>query len=103
MLENHIQTVSYVISSVILVLGGDTITKKLTIPFIKNFINDTTKFWSVIIGTLLFIAWCYFGAILIGKFLLNTEVINKSNVDGIAVIGFIVLAFILNEKYKMDW
>lgn len=103
MLENQIQTVSYVISSIVLVLSGDTVTKDYVIPFIKDLIKGTSPLWSVFIGTLLFIGWCYFGALLVGKLLLETNVINKDNVDIIAVVGFIILALILNTKYNLGW
>lgn len=103
MLENHIQTVSYVLSSVILVLSGDTITKEWAIPIIKNFIKDSPPLVSVFLGTVLFIGWCYFGALILGKFLFNANLIDESNVDVVAIIGFIILAIILNAKYQMGW
>jgi hypothetical protein len=103
MLENHVQTVSYVLSSIALVLSGDSITKDIVIPFIKSVIKDSPPLWSIFIGTILFIGWCYFGALLIGKFLLNTDIINRNNVDFIAIVGFVVLSFILNTKYHFGW
>lgn len=103
MLENHVQTVSYVISSIILVLSGDSIVKDLVIPFIKGFIKDMPSFWSIFIGTIIFILYCYFGAWVMGKFILSSNIINKENVDIIAGIGFIVLAVILNLKYHLGW
>jgi hypothetical protein len=103
MLENHVQIVSYVISSIILVLSGDSIIRELVIPFIKDFVKGMHPIWSALIGTLIFILWCYFGALLVGNLILNTNIINSDNVDAIAILGFIILTIILNIKYQMGW
>ena len=100
MLENHVTTVTYVLSSVILTISGDIFTEKVAIPVIKGIITGSPKIVSILLGTVLVITLCYLGVLFVCKFLLSTDFVNSGNVDIISIIGFLVLAAFLNVKYS---
>ncbi len=103
MLQNHIPAVTYAISSIVLVIAGDALLKHIIMPITKLLTKRIFKIIGIFIGTLVFLAWTYFGSMLIGNLLLKTEVINANNIDWIALVSFIILAIFLNIKYDMGW
>ena len=98
MFENYVKEVSYTLASVIVVIFGDTLTEKIIIPFINSIIPKQKSIITAVIGTILFLLYCVI-AVSVISYLLNSEIINRNNVNPIAIISFIVLMLFLVGKY----
>jgi hypothetical protein len=98
MLETYITEVSYTLASVIAVVFGDTLTQKIVIPFINSVLSNQKSIVAAVVGTFLFIVYCLI-AVSIIAYLLNSEIINKNNVDVLAFISFLILMSFLASKY----
>ena len=108
-LVSKIHVFAYVTSAVLLVIFSDTINRYVVFP-VADLVRDKTKHHlrhhvsfseglAKIMGTIIVIAYCYFGSFVLAEYIFKPIFTNARNWLVLILLGiFLLISYIINEE-----
>lgn len=111
-LVRNIGTISIILSSVLMVIFSDFINKNIVFKITDSAKKHThkklkkrkivAKYVSEGIATIIFILYCYFGTVVVARYIIQPIFIRAQAFLLLVVIGvFLLISFMINEKRKV--